>query len=294
MQQLTQFWLQFPVEFWVFAILIALIIGSFLNVLIYRLPLMLQRQWLSDSQQFLSEQEQSETPLPSGRFNLWLPGSQCPHCHHAIPPWLNIPVISWLLLKGRCHYCQHAIGWHYLLIELAAPLLVYFTFIQFGISYQWLLACIFVFSLFTLSMIDLKTMLLPDQLTLPLLWLGLLVNSHHLLVSLNDAVWGAALGYLFLWGLYWIFKLLTQKEGLGYGDFKLLAAIGAWLGWHALPLILLLGSMAGAIIGLMLLITKKSNRQTPIPFGPFLTLGTYLYLFAGQGLIHNYQLLLGY
>lgn len=293
MAYLYQIYHQLPGLFWTLMILLALIFGSFLNVLIYRLPLMLQKQWLDDSKQFIAEQQQSATPLPSGRFDLFLPRSQCPHCHQPIPIWLNIPIISYLLLRGRSHCCHQPIGQQYLLMELALPILIGFTFLRFGLSYQWLWLCVFCFVILALAVIDLKTMMLPDQLTLPLLWLGLLVNSQHIFVSLNDAVWGAVLGYLFLWSLYWLFRAATGKEGLGYGDFKLLAAIGAWFGWQALPFTLLLSSLAGSVIGIVLILSKKSTRQSAIPFGPFLTLGTLIYLLVGPGLLSYYRTFLG-
>ncbi|MFM2484801.1 prepilin peptidase [Celerinatantimonas yamalensis] len=292
MAHLTILWQQFPILFLILSSVLALVIGSFLNVVIYRLPLMLKRQWRADCQQFLGELE-DEPALPEGIFNLSLPRSSCPHCQHKIAFWQNVPLISWLLLRGHCHYCKHPISWRYPLVELLSLLLVMLAFLQFSLTGKWLFACLFSLTLLTLAVIDLRTMLLPDQLTLPLLWIGLLVNSHHLFVSLHQAIWGAALGYLCLWSLYWGFKLLTGKEGMGYGDFKLLAAIGAWLGWASLPMVLLLSSASGALFGIWLLILRRSKRQTPLPFGPFLTLGALCYLLYGPTLSYSYGLLIG-
>ncbi|CAG9000205.1 MAG: Type 4 prepilin-like proteins leader peptide-processing enzyme [Candidatus Celerinatantimonas neptuna] len=292
MNTLSMVWQYSPITFITFTLILALIIGSFLNMLIYRLPLILKRQWREDSQQFLEELSQ-QAPLPEGVFNLWLPRSQCPHCHTTIPFWHNIPVISWLVLRGHCHHCKAPIGWRYLFVELLSPVLIFSCFNHFGLSEQWFLACIFTLALLALAVIDLKTMLLPDQLTLPLLWLGLLINTQQTFVPLSQAVWGAAIGYVFLWLLYWGFKLLTHKEGMGYGDFKLLAAIGAWFGWQALPMTLLLSSILGALFGIVLLIKKHSNRHTPLPFGPFLAIGASIYLLAGNTITHWYGLLLG-
>ncbi|MFM2478054.1 prepilin peptidase [Celerinatantimonas sp. MCCC 1A17872] len=291
MAYLHTIWQQLPVFFWILCIAVALVIGSFMNVLIYRLPLMLKRQWKDECDTFLSELK-DDSELPQGRFNLAYPRSQCPHCHHDIAFWWNIPVLSFILLRGRCHYCHGPISWRYPLVEILCAAIVALLFWQFSLSLQWLWACVFALTLIAAACIDLKTLLLPDQLTLPLLWLGLLVNTHQIFVSTHQALWGAALGYGFLWALYWVFKLLTAKEGMGYGDFKLLGAIGAWLGWSSLPVILLLSSATGALIGIAVLIKHRQKRQLQLPFGPFLAMGALVYLIFGEQINHLYWVIL--
>lgn len=251
-----------------------LVIGSFLNVVIHRLPVMMQQQW---------QQDAPEAPIEAP-FNLMQPASHCPHCQHRIRAWENIPVISYLLLRGRCSQCQAAIGVRYPLVELSAALLAIAAFAGLGANFNALAITVFFWVLLVLSLIDFDHQLLPDSLTLPLLWAGLLLNLSNSFVPLTDAVIGAAAGYLSLWSLYWAFRLLTGKEGMGYGDFKLFAAFGAWFGWMALPLIILLASVVGAITGLSLIALQGRDRQLPIPFGPYLCAAALVYVFYGERL----------
>ena len=229
--------------------LFGLLIGSFLNVVIIRLPRMLAHSWTVQCYEYLKQPLPAETKEP---YNLVLPRSHCPKCNHMISAIDNIPVISFLFLKGRCRHCQTPISWRYPLIEITTALLSIVVAYRFAISWQTLAALILTWSLITLTVIDLQEQLLPDDITLPLLWLGLIVNSQSFFTSLESALFGAVAGYLFLWSIYWLFKLLTHKEGMGYGDFKLLAMLGAWLGWQVLPVIILLSSVVGVVVGLTL------------------------------------------
>jgi leader peptidase (prepilin peptidase)/N-methyltransferase len=276
---------------WLYGItfIFALCVGSFLNVVIYRLPIMMKRQWLQDSQDI---QQQLQDPIyhSQERFNLSLPNSACPHCGHQIRPWENIPVISYLLLKGRCSGCKAAISKRYPSVEFCTALLALLPLYTYGISLQALFAIVAIFALVALTMIDLDEQLLPDSLTLPLLWAGLLINSFGVYCSLEEAVWGAAAGYLSLWSVYWLFKLATGKEGMGYGDFKLLAALGAWTGWKMLPLIILGSSFVGMIIGIAMVMLVKHDRRKPIPFGPYLAIAGLITLLWGDPLMDAYLL----
>lgn len=262
-----------------------LLVGSFLNVVIYRLPKMMELQWRSECRVILSlEPEEPATP----GFNLAFPQSHCPNCQAAIKPWQNVPVVSWLLLKGRCANCKVSISARYPVIELCAGLLSALAAWHFGATWQLPLVLVLLWALLAMTMIDIDHQLLPDQITLPLLWLGLLANTQALFVPLADAVWGAAAGYLVLWSVFHLFRLLTGKEGMGYGDFKLLAALGAWMGWQMLPLIILLSSLVGAVIGSLVLLAQRRGRATPIPFGPYLAGAGVIALFWGQMLIDSY------
>ncbi|WP_411994343.1 prepilin peptidase [Agarivorans sp. DSG3-1] len=265
-----------------FCLLIALCIGSFLNVVIHRLPIMLQREWTTECRSFLADELKDNSESEADTYNLMVPRSACPSCNSLITAWQNIPVVSWLILRGKCATCKAPISARYPLVELASGLLTLACWWQFGLSLPFVFASLFCIILLCLTMIDLDTMYLPDQITLPTLWLGLLINLDTGFVSLNDAVLGAAIGYGFLWSLFWVFKLLTGKEGMGYGDFKLLAMIGAWFGWQALPLTILLSSFAGAAIGIGLIVFRKHQQSKPIPFGPYLALGALCYLFFGD------------
>ena len=262
-----------------------LTIGSFLNVVIYRLPKMMEQEWREQSLEYLGQQEES-TSTP--RMTLATPNSTCPHCGHGIRPWENIPVISYLALRGRCGKCKASISPRYPAVELLTGILTVVVVSHFGASWQSLLAFIFTAYLISMSFIDFDTQLLPDQLTLPLLWLGLIANSFELFTTLQDAVWGAVFGYLALWTVYQLFKLLTGKEGMGYGDFKLLAALGAWMGWQALPTIILLSSLVGAIIGISLILFRGRDRQVPIPFGPYLAIAGWIALLWNQEITQAY------
>lgn len=259
------------------AALFGLLIGSFLNVVIYRLPKMMQRE----SDNYVAHESGKELPH-TDRFNLMVPRSACPHCGHQISAVENIPVISYLVLGGKCRACKAPISPRYPLVELLTGLLSAVMVWSFGSGWIGLAALAFTYALVAMTFIDFDTQLLPDDLTYPLLWLGLLVNLNGTFVPLREAVIGAAAGYLVLWSIYWLFKLVTGKEGMGYGDFKLLAALGAWLGWTMLPTIILLSSVVGAIVGISLIVFARHGREKPIPFGPYLAAaGLIALLFGG-------------
>ena len=265
--------------------ILGLVIGSFLNVVIHRVPVMLERQWKLESLEALYPDKVPEKMEP---YNLIKPASNCPDCGHKIKPWENIPVISYLFLKGRCSSCKRFISARYPIVEMASALLALLAGVHFGVSLQTATVCILLWVLLALSVIDFDTQFLPDNMTLPLLWFGLLANTTELFVPLKDAVIGAAAGYLFLWSVYWLFKLCTGKEGMGYGDFKLLAALGAWLGWQMLPVIIMLSSLVGTFVGVLLIIFKKHKRDIPIPFGPYLAAAGVIALFWGEAMIQSY------
>jgi leader peptidase (prepilin peptidase)/N-methyltransferase len=271
-----------PVLLLIYAYLIGLLVGSFLNVVIYRLPLMMERDWRAQCHEFL------EMPAPDAKssgfavFNLAKPGSHCPHCKHAIGALENIPVLSYLLQGGKCKHCKAPISPRYPILECVTATLSCTVVAYYGFSWLTLALLFFTWTLIALTMIDVDHQLLPDDLTLPLLWLGLLVNTQGSLVPLQDAVFGAIGGYMVLWSIYWAFKLLTGKEGMGFGDFKLLAALGAWLGWKALPQIILLSSLVGAVVGIALMVFKSRGRDVPIPFGPYLASAGFLALLWGD------------
>ncbi|WBA82725.1 A24 family peptidase [Endozoicomonas sp. GU-1] len=262
-----------------------LIVGSFLNVVIHRLPIMMERQWQQQSEAILHP-EKIPDPLPA--FNLVVPASTCPSCQHKIRAWENIPVISYLFLRGKCSACRTPISLRYPAIEILSALMTIMIGLTYGVTLQTLVFCLFGWSLLALTMIDYDTQLLPDDITLPLLWTGLIVNSFGLVVSLEQALWGAIAGYLSLWSVYWVFKLVTGKEGMGYGDFKLLAALGAWLGWMKLPLIILLSSLVGTVAAILLIVSKRQERSNPIPFGPYLAIAGFVALVWGDQLIAVY------
>lgn len=264
-------------------LMLGLVVGSFLNVVIHRLPKMMEREWQASC---LDLQGQAAPELP--KYNLVVPRSACPHCGHQITALENIPVISYLFLRGRCKACKAPISARYPLVELLTGLLSLAVGVQYGFSMLTVFALVFVFALVALTFIDFDTQLLPDDITLPLLWLGLLFNIKYGFTDLTSAVIGAMAGYLVLWAVYWLFKLITGKEGMGYGDFKLLAAIGAWFGWQLLPAVILLSSVVGSVIGIGLILLKGKTRQTAIPFGPFLALGGIAALFYGQSLASYY------
>ena len=268
---------------------LGLLVGSFLNVVIYRLPLMMESRWRRDCCELLEiDREKQEKPL-----NLATPNSHCPQCKAAIKPWQNIPIISYLLLGGKCSVCAQQISIRYPLLELTTGLMTMTLAWYFQLSPALFGAVIFTWSLIALTMIDIDHQLLPDDITLPLLWLGLLLNLNATFVSLPEAVIGAMAGYLILWGVYQVFRLLTGKEGMGYGDFKLLAALGAWMGWQALPLIILLSSVVGVIIGIALMIIKRRGRDIPIPFGPYLAMAGWIALLWGDNIMARYLGIVG-
>ncbi len=257
--------------------LCGLVVGSFLNVVIYRLPRIMEREWHAQAAELRGE------PAPPGeRFNLAVPRSRCPHCAHPIGLVENIPLLSYLMLRGRCRHCQAPIGRRYPIVEAAAAVLAMLSAWHFGFSLATLGALFFVWTMLALAAIDFDCQLLPDDLTLPLLWLGLLFNLDGHFTDLHSAVLGAIGGYLLLWSVYWLFRLITGKEGMGHGDFKLLAAIGAWVGWQLLPLTILLSSLSGALVGLALILFAGHGRNVPIPFGPYLAAAGVIALFWGE------------
>jgi leader peptidase (prepilin peptidase)/N-methyltransferase len=257
--------------FWSAAAVLGLVVGSFLNVVIYRLPLMLEAQW---AEAIREQGPDSHTTLQTPKsFNIAVPRSHCPHCGHELSWSENIPVLSYLVLKGRCSQCHSAIGWRYPVIELLTSVLFVWSFSRYGMSGAALAWAGFAAALLTLAAIDADTTLLPDAITQPLVWAGLLAASLGLSdASLSTALWGAVAGYLFLWSVYWLFKLITGKEGMGQGDFKLLAGLGAWLGWPALLSLVLIASITGAIVGIWLRVRQRLPEDGYIPFGPFLAL----------------------
>jgi len=271
------------------AAVLGLLVGSFLNVLVHRLPLMLERQWQNEAREVLGMPVEAHE-----RFDLCLPASHCPGCGHRIRAWENIPVVSYLALRGRCSACKGPISLRYPLVELACAGLSLVVAWHFGVSVQALLALVLTWCLLALSLIDAEHQLLPDVLVLPTLWLGLVVNAFGVFVPLADALWGAVVGYLSLWSVYWLFRLVTGKEGLGYGDFKLLALLGAWGGWQVLPLTLLLSSVVGAVIGLCLLRLRKASLGTTMPFGPYLAIAGWIAWLWGDEIYASYMQLLGY
>lgn len=279
-----------PALFVILTTLFGLMIGSFLNVVIYRLPLMMQREWRAQCAELLDQAIPDDTP----RLSLWGPRSQCPHCHHLIGATENIPLLSYIRQRGRCAHCGVAIGAQYPLVEAASGLLAGVVAWKFGFGWPVLAVLLFTWTLLAASVIDLHHQLLPDDLTLPLLWLGLLAALFGLGTDLRSAVIGAMAGYLSLWLVYQGFRLLTGKEGMGHGDFKLLAALGAWTGWQHLVAIVLLSSLVGAICGVALILLRGRARSAPLPFGPFLAAAGWIVLLWGKTINHAYLHWLGF
>lgn len=274
-----------PVFFYSLIFVVSLMVGSFLNVVIHRLPIMMERSWQQEYQSYFSPQAATDPQPP---FNLVKPDSTCPHCQHKIRAWENIPLLSYIFLKGRCASCGAGISARYPLVELLTAVACTFTAWHFGPSQQALWAVLFTYVLVALLFIDLDKMLLPDQLTLPLLWVGLLISLYPVFASPQDAIIGAAAGYLSLWSVYWLFKLVTGKEGMGYGDFKLLAALGAFTGWQGLPVIILLSSLVGAIAGVALMLIQRKGKSLAIPFGPYLAVAGWITLLYQDVIISSY------
>jgi leader peptidase (prepilin peptidase)/N-methyltransferase len=269
-----------------YAALLGLMVGRFPNVVIYRLPAMMERDWRAQCAELEGREPLAEA---ARRFNLVVPRSRCGHCGAPIKAWQNIPVLSYLWLKGRCAACGTAISPQYPIVELVSGVLSVWVVVHFGLTGAGLAALILTWALIALSVIDLKTTLLPDDITLPLLWLGLLINTGGLFAAgAVDAIVGAAAGYAALWSVYWLFKLATGKEGMGYGDFKLLAMLGAWMGWQALPAIILISSLVGAVVGISLILFAGHKRQIPIPFGPYLAAAGWIQLLYGDAIIAAY------
>ena len=275
---------------------LGLMVGSFLNVVIHRLPKMMERDWkmqcaeLFDSTDTNSDPQKK--PHPPATYNLQTPRSACPHCNHPISALENIPLVSYIFLRGKCKKCGHHISIRYPVVEAMSGILSAFAAWHFGYGLTACFAILLIWALIALTYIDFDTQLLPDDITLPLLWLGIIVNSFNTFTTLQNSVAGAIAGYLVLWSVYWLFKLVTGKEGMGYGDFKLLAAIGAWLGWTMLPLVIMLSSVVGATVGITLIIATRHGRNIPIPFGPYLAGGALIALFWGQQLTQSYLQLL--
>lgn len=291
---------QSPWLFITLSFIFAATIGSFLNVVIHRFPVMMKREWQQECNQYLQEYhaeivtkigiDKLNTPIDSfpEKYNLVVPGSACPKCKTSIKPWHNLPVFGWLMLKGKCAACHAPISARYPIIEFITGLLVATLAWHFGPSWQFVFASILTFVLVALTGIDLDEMLLPDQMTLPLLWLGLIINLNHTFASPTDAIIGAAAGYLSLWSIFWLFKILTGKEGMGYGDFKLLAVFGAWLGWQMMPLVILLSSLVGALVGITMIVSKRLKQGHPIPFGPYIAAAGWIALLFGQQIVDWY------
>jgi leader peptidase (prepilin peptidase)/N-methyltransferase len=274
---------------------IGLLIGSFLNVVIYRLPVMLEREWRAEAAELTGQPQTPHAP-----FNLVTPRSACPSCHAPIRAWQNIPVMSWLLLRARCHECSAKISVRYPLVELATGILSGWIAWHFGVSVATPCALGVTWGLIALTGVDIDHQLLPDGITLPLMWAGLLAAvligpaaGRPLPVSPADAIIGAAAGYLSLWSVFHAFRLVTGKEGMGFGDFKLFAALGAWLGWRVLPLIILLAAAAGALIGISMILLRGRDRSAPMPFGPYLAIAGWIAMLYGESLIDGYLRIAG-
>ena len=276
-----------PLLFAALAGFFGLFIGSFLNVVIYRLPLMMQRDWQQQCRELLHPESPADTAA-TPVFNLLKPDSHCPRCKHPVHPLANIPLLSWLALGGKCAHCKQPISARYPLIELVTGLLSAAVAWHFGFGWPGAGGLLLTWSLICLTMIDYDHQLLPDSITLPFLWLGLFVSLFSLYVDSNTSIVGALAGYLSLWTVYKAFKLLTGKEGMGYGDFKLLAMLGAWMGWQAIPVIVLLSSLVGAVVGLSLVALRKHERGNPIPFGPYLAAAGWISLLWGDKIIESY------
>jgi leader peptidase (prepilin peptidase)/N-methyltransferase len=283
---------QHIIYYYVYVILIGLACGSFLNVVIYRLPIMMKQGFIQEINLFVSENQShlslTQTGITEKSVNLCFPRSFCPNCNHSLTWWQNIPLLSYLFLKSKCYYCHVRISPRYFFIEALTSLALFICAYHFGVTWQAFWAMIFSLALIAMTFIDLDHQLLPDSLTLPLLWLGLVLSLFGVFVYPNTAIIGACVGYLTLWSVYWAFKLITKKEGMGYGDFKLLAALGAWLGWQALPSVLLISALLGTIIGLSLRAINKLEAGQPIPFGPFLALAGWVSLIWGAPITQFY------
>ncbi|MDH5764968.1 MAG: A24 family peptidase [Gammaproteobacteria bacterium] len=272
---------------WLFyglVIFISLSVGSFLNVVIYRLPRMMENEWQQQCTEFLKIETQDE----SSHLSLAKPASKCPNCGHQIKPWENIPVISYLLLKGKCASCKRHISAEYPIIELITAITSVVIAYHYGVSWQTVGGLFFTWALIALTMIDFHKQLLPDDIVYPLLWAGIVLGIFTIFVDLETSVIGAIAGYLTLWSIYHLFKIVTGKEGMGYGDFKLLAALGAWMGWKMLPLIILLSSFVGAAIGIAMIVFIKHDRNVPIPFGPYLAIAGWIAFLWGEAITANW------
>ncbi len=279
-----------PLLFVVMAAILGLLVGSFLNVVIHRLPKMMEKEWRAQCAELASGTDPAPVQVTNENpaYNLVVPRSACPGCGHQITAIENIPIVSYLFLGGKCRSCKLKISPRYPIVEGLTALLSGMIAWHFGFGLAGASALIFLWGLIALTFIDADTQLLPDSITLPLLWLGLIVNLNGTFTDLRSAVLGAVFGYLALWSVYWIFKLVTKKEGMGYGDFKLLAAIGAWLGWQVLPIVILLSSVVGAVVGIILILLARLGRNIPLPFGPYLAMAGLIALVWGHPIMDNY------
>ena len=289
---MVQLFTQAPAIFIAVAFAFALIIGSFLNVVIYRLPLMMHREWLEQCEELQSTQAPD---IPEGAFNLLVPRSQCPSCGNTIEAWRNIPVLSYLLLGAQCAKCQASIAVRYPLVELLSATLAAVCAWHFGFGPEAAMAIVLSFVLIAISLIDVDHQIIPDSIVIPLLWIGLAMSLFHplagaesLFIAPQDAIVGALAGYLSLWSVYQVFKLITGKEGMGYGDFKLLAALGAWLGWEALPTIILMSAIVGAATGIAMVVFRGRDRQQPMPYGPYLAAAGWITMLYGDTIKNTY------
>ena len=270
-----------------------LIIGSFLNVVIYRLPIMMEREWREQCEEMAKSP--TVTEVPEERFDLVVPRSRCPSCGQLIKAWQNIPVVSYLILGGKCAKCGESISARYPIVEMMTAVLAALCAWRFGVGPEAIMAIVMTLALVPVAMIDADTQLIPDSIVLPLMWIGLAMSLYHpvvgaetLFVAPHDAIVGAIAGYLSLWCIYWLFKLVTGKEGMGYGDFKLLAALGSWLGWQQLPLIILMSAVVGAIVGIAIMVIRKHERSVPIPFGPYLAAAGWISMLWGETIKNTY------
>ncbi len=290
MQELQALYHQAPALLYAGVFILGALVGSFLNVVIFRLPKMMHNQWDKDCYDYIStHQPDAKLNKPTEQtFNLAKPNSTCPKCHSPIKPWHNIPVISYLALQGKCANCKNPISIRYPIIEFVTAALSILPLMIFGPSVAAIAALGLVWCLVALTMIDIDHQLLPDAITLPLLWAGLLVNLWGVYTPIESAVIGAIAGYLSLWSVYWLFKLATGKEGMGYGDFKLLAALGAWMGWTFLPMIILLSSLVGAVLGIAIIVASGRDKAKPLPFGPYLAIAGLIAFFWGDAILSNY------
>ena len=289
---MAELFTQSPLIFVAVVFAFSMLIGSFLNVVIFRLPVMMEREWREQAKEILKSPAEN---LPEGPFNLIVPRSRCPSCGVQIKAWQNVPVFSYLLLGAQCANCQSAISVRYPMVEILTAALAGFAAWHFGFGWEALAAVMLTFALLAISLIDIDHQLIPDSIVIPLMWAGLVMSLFHplagadtLFISPRDAVVGAIAGYLSLWSVYQVFKLVTGKEGMGYGDFKLLAALGAWLGWQSLPAIILLSAVVGAIVGIALIVLRGRDRQLPIPFGPYLAAAGWITMLYGEALKNAY------
>ena len=292
LQDIIQAFDAYPAFFYAVVVIMSLMVGSFLNVVVYRLPKMLEKGWYQDCREFLADEVAKIPAKEFPELTLSKPASSCPHCGHKIKFYENIPVISWLFLGGKCSSCKARISMRYPLVEAATAVLSAAVALHYGVSFNTLFALLLTWCLISLTLIDLDHIILPDQITLPLIWLGLLLNINGTFIPLQDAVIGAVAGYMSLFIVFWLFKLLTGKEGMGFGDFKLFALFGAWIGWQLLPILILMASAVGAIVGISLMVFKNHQREQAIPFGPYLAVAGWITMLWGESIWQWYIALL--